>query len=289
MRAATLELSHAHPTLHTGPNGGDRSGSAIGRTNCRRYRRGKRYRVGDHSGLVAEGVHVVAGSRTLSPELESLQSGGAVTFVGVDLASVEGSTRLLEVAAVRGGGVDILVNNVGAVTPPRTSGFAAITDEEWAASFNLTFLSAVRTVRAALPELIRRGGGSIVTISSVNAFLPDPTVIDYSAAKAALTNFSKSLSKELGGQGGIRVNTVSPGPVQTELWLGKHGVASTLAKASGSAADDIVESAAAGAETGRFTFPPEEVADLVLFLASDRAGNVTGADFVIDGGLIKTL
>eukprot|EP01133_Synstelium_polycarpum_P025526 gene25526-30645_t len=81
--------------------------------------------------LVAEGVHVVAGSRTLSPELESLQSGGAVTFVGVDLASVEGSTRLLEVAAARGG-VDILVNNVGAVTP-RTSGFAAITDEEWAA------------------------------------------------------------------------------------------------------------------------------------------------------------
>ncbi|MBW0288265.1 3-oxoacyl-ACP reductase [Rhodococcus sp. FH8] len=235
--------------------------------------------------LVAEGVHVVAGSRTLSPELESLQSGGAVTFVGVDLASVEGSTRLLEVAAARGG-VDILVNNVGAVTP-RTSGFAAITDEEWAASFNLTFLSAVRTVRAALPELIRRGGGSIVTISSVNAFLPDRTVIDYSAAKAALTNFSKSLSKELGGQG-IRVNTVSPGPVQTELWLGKHGVASTLAKASGSAADNIVESAAAGAETGRFTFP-EEVADLVLFLASDRAGNVTGADFVIDGGLIKTL
>ncbi|EQM32948.1 SDR family oxidoreductase [Rhodococcus erythropolis] len=199
--------------------------------------------------LAAEGVHVVAGSRTLSPELESLQAGGAVT--------------------------------------PRTSGFAAITDEEWASSFNLTFLSAVRTVRAALPELIRRGGGSIVTISSVNAFLPDPTVIDYSAAKAALTNFSKSLSKELGGKG-IRVNTVSPGPVQTELWLGKHGVASTLAKANGSAADDIVESAAAGAETGRFTFP-EEVADLVLFLASDRAGNVTGADFVIDGGLIKTL
>ncbi|OQM79799.1 oxidoreductase [Rhodococcus sp. 66b] len=235
--------------------------------------------------LAAEGVHVVAGPRTLSPELESLQAGGAVSFVGVDLASVEGSTRLLEVAAARGG-VDILVNNVGAVTP-RTSGFAAITDEEWASSFNLTFLSAVRTVRAALPELIRRGGGSIVTISSVNAFLPDPTVIDYSAAKAALTNFSKSLSKELGGKG-IRINTVSPGPVQTELWLGKHGVASTLAKANGSAADDIVESAATGAETGRFTFP-EEVADLVLFLASDRAGNVTGADFVIDGGLIKTL
>lgn len=234
--------------------------------------------------LVAEGVHVVAGSRTLSPELESLQSGGAVTFVGVDLASAEGSTRLLEVAAARGG-VDILVN-VGAVTP-RTSGFAAITDEEWVSSFNLTFLSAVRTVRAALPQLIGRGGGSIVTISSVNAFLPDPTVIDYSAAKAALTNFSKSLSKELGGKG-IRVNTVSPGPVQTELWLGEHGVASTLAKANGSAADDIVDSAAAGAETGRFTFP-EEVADLVLFLVSDRAGNVTGADFVIDGGLIKTL
>jgi NAD(P)-dependent dehydrogenase (short-subunit alcohol dehydrogenase family) len=126
-----------------------------------------------------------------------------------------------------------------------------------------------------------------VTISSVNAFLPDPLVIDYSAAKGALTNFSKSLSKEIGPRG-IRVNTISPGPVSTDLWLGKAGVAATFARANGGDPDDVAKQAAAQSATGRFTHP-REVADLVLLLASDRAGNVTGADFVIDDGLITTL
>jgi len=149
------------------------------------------------------------------------------------------------------------------------------------------FLTAVRTTRAALPHLLRRGAGAIITVSSVNAFLPDPLVIDYSAAKAALTNFCKSLSKEVGPKG-IRVNTVSPGPVATDLWLGEKGVASTIAGTSGAQADAVAKKAAASMLTGRFT-RPEEVAQLVLTLASDRTGNVVGADFVIDGGLITTL
>jgi NAD(P)-dependent dehydrogenase (short-subunit alcohol dehydrogenase family) len=134
--------------------------------------------------------------------------------------------------------------------------------------------------------LVTRAGSSIVTISSVNAFLPDPAVIDYSAAKGALTNLCKSLSKEFGGK--VRVNTVSPGPVQTDLWLGDDGVAATVARATGTSADAVAHQAAADTSTGRFTYP-QEIADLVLLLASDRAGNITGSDFVIDGGLIKTL
>jgi NAD(P)-dependent dehydrogenase (short-subunit alcohol dehydrogenase family) len=126
-----------------------------------------------------------------------------------------------------------------------------------------------------------------VTTSSVNAFLPDPAVIDYGAAKAALSNFCKALSKEVGPRG-IRVNTVSPGPVATALWLGGDGVAATIARASGGAPDAVAKQAADEMVTGRFT-RPQEVADLVLLLASDRAGNVTGADFVIDGGLVTTL
>jgi NAD(P)-dependent dehydrogenase (short-subunit alcohol dehydrogenase family) len=238
--------------------------------------------------LVDEGVRVVAGARDIGGELATLAGNGAVHAVAVDLSTPEGPQMLVG-RSNEYGGLDILVNNVGSVTP-RLGGFSSVTDDQWWASLNLNLMAAVRTTRAALPEMLKRGGGSIVTISSVNSFLPDPAIIDYTAAKAALTNFSKALSKEVGPRG-IRMNTVSPGPVETPLWLGPHGVAATVAKASGvdfeTARARIVESQG-GFATGRFT-RPEEVADLVLLLASDRAGNVTGSDFVIDGGLIKTL
>jgi NAD(P)-dependent dehydrogenase (short-subunit alcohol dehydrogenase family) len=124
-------------------------------------------------------------------------------------------------------------------------------------------------------------------VASVNATLPDPLVIDYSAAKAALLNFSKSLSKEVGPRG-VRVNTVSPGPVSTGLWLGADGVAATVAQAKGIDPAAVAQGAADQSPTGRFT-SPQEVADLVVMLASVRLANVTGADFVIDGGLITTI
>jgi NAD(P)-dependent dehydrogenase (short-subunit alcohol dehydrogenase family) len=225
--------------------------------------------------LVAEGARVIAGARDVGGELGALASRAAVRAVSVDLSAPDG--------------LDILVNNVGAVAV-RLEGFASVTDDQWLSSLNLNFMAAVRTTRAALAPMLRGGGGTIVTVSSVNSFLPDPGVIDYCAAKAALTNFSKALSKEVGPRG-IRMNTVSPGPVETALWLGPQGVAATVAKASGvdtETARKQVVASQGGFATGRFT-RPEEVADLVLFLASDRSGNTTGADFVIDGGLIKTL
>ena len=113
--------------------------------------------------------------------------------------------------------------------------------------------------------------------------------IDYGAAKAALVNLSKSLAQEFGAKG-IHVNCVSPGPVSTELWLGDHGVAATVATAGGVDADTARETVIAGIggfATGRFT-TPEEVATLVVLLASERTANVTGANYVIDGGLIKS-
>jgi NAD(P)-dependent dehydrogenase (short-subunit alcohol dehydrogenase family) len=170
---------------------------------------------------------------------------------------------------------------------PRLGGFLSVTDEDWQATMTLDFFAAVRATRAALPHLLRSGSATIVAVSSVNAFLPDPLVIDYCAAKAALTNFFRSLSKEVGPRG-VRVKTVSPGPVSTALWLGQEGVAATVARASGGQAEAVVDKATTAMVTGRFT-RPEEVADLVVLLASDRAGNVTGADFVIDAGLINTL
>jgi NAD(P)-dependent dehydrogenase (short-subunit alcohol dehydrogenase family) len=235
--------------------------------------------------LAAEGVRVIAGARSSTDELNVLVDGGHVQHVPVDLSTASGPAELVA-AADQLGGLDILVNNVGAVTP-RLTGFLEVTDEQWLHSLMLNVMAAVRMTRAALPVMLAAGAGNIVTISSVNAFLPDPLVIDYSAAKAALTNFCKSLSKEVGPTG-IRVNTVSPGPVATDLWLGDDGVAATLARANGGDPGAIAESAAAQSVTGRFT-QPNEIADLVLLLASGRAGNVTGSDFVIDGGLITTI
>jgi NAD(P)-dependent dehydrogenase (short-subunit alcohol dehydrogenase family) len=233
--------------------------------------------------LVEEGVHVVAGSRRSTPELTKL--GESVQTIEVDLATTAGPSHLIA-AALAHGRLDILVNNVGAVAP-RLTGFLNITDEQWLHSLTLNLMAAIRTTRAALPAMLAAGHGTIITISSVNAFLPDPAVIDYSAAKAALTNFSKALSKEVGAQG-IRVNTISPGPVTTDLWLGDEGIAATVARAGGADPQAVAEQTATQAETGRFTHP-HEIADLVLLLSSDRAGNVTGTDFVIDGGFTKTL
>ncbi len=236
--------------------------------------------------LAGEGVRVVAGARNVTRDLSRLAHSFGVRPVWVDLSTPDGPARLIDDAVSAYGGIDILVNNVGAVRP-RLGGFLSVTDDDWAAAMTINFFAAVRTTRAALPHLLGRGAGTIVTICSVNSFLPDPLVIDYSAAKAALANFSKSLSKEVGPRG-IRVNTVSPGPVATALWLGDDGVAATVARASGGDSGAVAEQAAKDSVTGRFT-RPEEVADLVVLLASDRAGNVTGADFVIDGGLVTTL
>ncbi len=138
--------------------------------------------------------------------------------------------------------------------------------------------------------MVAAGSGSIVNIASVNAFVqPDAGTVDYGAAKAALVNLSKTLSQEFGHKG-IRVNWVSPGPAATDLWLGQHGVAETVAAATGTdaaTAREQIVTGIGGFATGNFT-KPEEVASIVAFLASERSANVTGANYLIDGGLIKT-
>lgn len=234
-------------------------------------------------GFCAAGAHVVAGTLTVSPELEELVQSGAASALSLDMTSPQAASQLVEAAEGR---IDILVNNVGAA-PPRLDGFLAITDEMWQRTLELNLLSAVRVMRSAIPVMLVNHRSVITNIGSLNARLPDPAVLDYSAAKSALVNVGKSLSKEFGGRG-LRVNTVDPGPVATDLWLGRDGVAAKVAAASGQRPEDVAAGAAAGMVTGRFS-TPEEVADLVLFLSSARAANITGADFVIDGGMVTTI
>jgi NAD(P)-dependent dehydrogenase (short-subunit alcohol dehydrogenase family) len=235
--------------------------------------------------LAAAGAYVIAGARHNSPQLQALEAAGSATFIAADLSTAEGPAALVAAATERGG-LDILVNNAGSVTP-RLGGVLSVTDEDWTAALALNFLSAVRTTREAVPHMLSRGGGSIVMIGSVNATLPEWNIVDYSATKAALANFAKSVSKEFGPKG-IRVNTVSPGPVATDLWLADAGIAAQIAAASGATSDEVLGSVVAGSATGRFT-TPAEVADLALFLASDRAANITGSDIRIDGGYLATV
>lgn len=238
--------------------------------------------------LAGEGAKVVAGSRTSTPELDALAAKHDVTVVSVDLSTAEGAERLVQQAVEKYGRIDVLVNNVGAAEPRES--FLKVTDEDWRRIFDLTFFSAVRTSRAALPHLVQAGGGSIVNISSINARLPFPTVVDYSAAKAALTNLNKALSEEFAPQG-VRVNAVSPGPVRTPFWTAPGAFADATAAAAGVTAQealDVVLPQSMGISSGRIT-EAHEVADLTLFLASPVAGNITGAEIIIDGGQVKTL
>jgi NAD(P)-dependent dehydrogenase (short-subunit alcohol dehydrogenase family) len=124
--------------------------------------------------LAAEGAHVVAGARTASDQLADLVDAGEVHEVKADLSTPHGPEELVA-AAREHGAIDILVNKVGGVTP-RLSGFLQVTDEQWLGSLNLTFMAAVRTTRAVLPDMLAAGHGTIVNTCSVNAFLPDPAL-----------------------------------------------------------------------------------------------------------------
>jgi NAD(P)-dependent dehydrogenase (short-subunit alcohol dehydrogenase family) len=232
--------------------------------------------------LAAEGANVVAGARTL----DSLRGLDRVTPVTVDLARSDGPSQLIGEAVRLHGRIDVLVNNVGAAHV-RLDGFMSLTDADFEQSLQMNFFAALRATRAALAEMTPRGEGTIVNVASINSFFePDGGVIDYGAAKAALVNVAKSLSQEFGTKG-IRITSVSPGPVETDLWLGNEGVAETVGRATGAGASAVRAQTEGGIATGRFS-TPREIATLVVLLASPRTANVTGANWVIDGGMLKT-
>lgn len=234
-----------------------------------------------------EGARVVTGSRTVTDELAALRDSAQVSVVVADLATPDGPRQVAEQAIAAHGRIDVLVNNVGAGAP--RAGFLDVPDDEWRRIFDISFLSAVRTTRAALPSMLDRSA-AIVNISSINARLPSPMVVDYSAAKAALSNLTVSLSEEFAPHG-VRVNSVSPGPVRTPFWTAPDGFSDAVAGLAGVQPATVLDDVVPGSmsiSTGRVT-EAAEVADLVLFLASHRAANVTGSDFVIDGGQIKTV
>ncbi|MET9267372.1 SDR family oxidoreductase [Amycolatopsis sp. NPDC004079] len=233
--------------------------------------------------LVDEGYTVVAASRTVTDAVKDLTPDA----IEADLSSPDEPARVVRHALDQHGGIDLLVNNVaGTSNPP--GGFLELDDEAWLHTFNVTFLSNVRATRAALPSLLERRG-AVVNISSVNAKVPQPRLIAQSAVKAAVTNLGKALAEEFGGRG-LRVNTISPGPVWTDLWTAPGGPGDQLARRAGAELEEFKDRlpGAVGLSTGEFA-DPDEIAALVVFLASGKVANMSGADLVIDGGMTKTV
>lgn len=234
------------------------------------------------AGLLASlGARVVATARS-----KPGRAVDAVHYVAVDLATTEGVAHAVSETRRHLGGVDVLINVVGGSSAP-AGGYAKLDDAEWAQALDLNLMAAVRTDRAVLPEMLERGAGVIVHVTSIQHRLPlHDSTIAYAAAKAALSTYSKALSKEVTPQG-VRVLRVAPGWVETEASTAFLGTIAANAGTDHEGARQMVMNALGGIPLGR-PATPAEVADLIAFLVSPRAASMSGTEVTIDGGTVPT-
>jgi len=232
--------------------------------------------------LLEAGARVATSARDVSA-----QPMEGVTYIPADLTTAQGVEHVAQTVLQCWGGVDIVVNVVGGSNTPG-GGFAAITDEQWLAELNLNLMPAVRLDRALLPAMLAQGSGVIIHVSSIQRMMPLPeSTTAYAAAKAALTTYSKSLAKEVMPKG-VRVLSVAPGWIETEASV---RLAERLAAQAGTDYEGgkrIVMQSLGGIPLGR-PAKPQEVADLIAFLASPRAISISGSEHRIDGGTVPTL
>jgi NAD(P)-dependent dehydrogenase (short-subunit alcohol dehydrogenase family) len=239
--------------------------------------------------LATEGATVVGVARK-ADRIEALGEGtdGTVTAVAADVTDPDAARLVVDTVLERHQRLDGLVNNVGGLKS--RTGFLDITDDQWRETFELNFHSLVRMTRTALPALLAQGRGSIVHLASEAARFPDYPLADYAATKTALLSLSKSLTAEFAPRG-IRSNIVSPGPTRTALFDAPGGFAEQLAERFGLSPDDAVEHfvrEVRALPSGRIG-TPEDVARVIAYLLSPLAGQVTGAEWAVDGGALRQI
>ena len=217
---------------------------------------------------------------------EPAQSQASALFIKADIGTARGVQGVVDRIQQEWGGLDVLVNNVGGTETGR-GGFEALSDEDWQRILEVNLLAAVRLDRAFIPGMIERKSGVVIHISSIAHRLPfSDSIVAYAAAKAGLTTYSKGLAKSVAPKG-VRVTTISPGFIETS---GAKGMIADISRGAGiseGAARQRIVDMLGGIPIGR-PGRPEEVAELVAFLASDRGAFISGADYIVDGGSMPT-
>lgn len=232
--------------------------------------------------LAQAGARVMTSARSLPA-----QPVEGVSYLAADLSTADGSDHFAHAILQDWGGVDIVINVLGGSRTP-AGGFAAISDEHWFAELNLNLMPAVRLDRALLPAMLAQGSGVIIHVSSIQRVLPLPeSTTAYAAAKAALTTYSKSLAREVTPKG-VRVLSVAPGWIETEASVTFAQRMATQAGTDYEGGKKIVMDWLGGIPVGR-PAQPQEVADLIAFLASPRAASMAGTEYRIDGGTVPTV
>jgi NAD(P)-dependent dehydrogenase (short-subunit alcohol dehydrogenase family) len=233
--------------------------------------------------LAAEGARVVVSGRDSGRVERARAEAGAERGVVADIGE-PGGPEAAVAAALELGALDCLVNNVGVAYD---ADFLQVRDEEWDELWRVNVLSYVRAIRAAVPSMRERGGGVIVNVSSTAGKRPSTSMPHYSVTKAAVLSLSR-LVADLYAKDGIRCNAVTPGPTATAAWLSDGGLADQQAARTGKSRDEVLASVGAGRPLGRLA-EPNEIAAVIAFLCSDRAGYVTGAAWSADGGTVPII
>jgi 3-oxoacyl-[acyl-carrier protein] reductase len=239
-------------------------------------------------GLTGRVAVVTGGTRGIGAEtMRLLGEEGATALAvsrsaGIDVTALDAAEQILE--RLDGRAPDILVNNAG-TSYARPLG--ELSEEDWQLQWDLNVMASMRLMRAFVPQMAERGWGRVVNVTSSAGKRPSLTNAAYAVGKAAQMSLSRVFADTYGGQG-VLVNSVAPGAVASELWTAEGGLADQTAAARGISREEAMEVQEAKVPIGRFG-TPEEIANVVVFLCSERAADVTGANWSVDGGTVATI